>query len=599
MLNNRTLHVFFAIIALLLGLGYWVWLSPVVGAADVRVHVRSAWTFHVGLLDALDYPDWDATAYGGRGNPMPRFLGPLPLLLTSLLQIIGVEVVLAVKCVVVLFALLGLAGVYSWLSLLGLSSAFLWAAVFFMVHPLVSFHLGVAFLFQNLCAYFLSSWLWYAAVLLWRGERRAIAVASLVLGLIALAHLYFALMVGYAWVLLISIGWLKTRQRRFVYAVFVVPILAMLLAAPYLLPAMLTTGDVYYQEVSKYLRPGQPGCEFIDTPVVDAGGQSLSWWQSLLELTRSPEADLPAELKNSGLVTSVLQMKNSEDRLKALRPWLLFTLVLCFVLAVAGWLRQNGVAGADRPPLWAWLLVGSGCAIMSLRFSQVFYSLLPGAMAVQFPFRWLLPAFVIWLPLVAVGPAAIVGEVSSRHKFAAWLARGSLIAVLFIGGFLQSLFWVLPDDSLKSFFANPGHLAPFYPRAVPKPREIPLMAGKPHRISIASGSGVIGDHQSGVAWMLAWGQAATPIRLHINTHYDPGWQFLLATAGKVQPEVDKNNGTMYLALPAGKWQLTMERLSPRGRSLGWVLLLVSLVLIYASARPEYCGLPSQSSRDMQ
>jgi hypothetical protein len=87
--------------------------------------------------------------------------------------------------------------------------------------------------------------------------------------------------------------------------------------------------------------------------------------------------------------------------------------------------------------------------------------------------------------------------------------------------------------------------------------------------------------------------------LHINTHYDPGWQFLLATAGKVQPEVDKNNGTMYLALPAGKWQLTMERLSPRGRSLGWVLLLVSLVLIYASARPEYCGLPSQSSRDMQ
>ncbi len=572
MIDKRGAYFTYALIAVLLGLGYWLWLSPVVGAADVRVHVRSAWAFHVGLLDGPGYPDWDATAYGGRGNPMLRFLGPLPLVFTSLLQLVGLEALAAVKIVLAAFALLGLAGVYAWLASLGHAGTFPWVAAFFMIHPLVSFHLGVAFLFQNLCTYFLSPWLWYAACMIWRGERRGFAVGALVLGAIALSHLYFALMIGYAWLFFMLAAWLITRYRRFCVSAVVVPVFAMLLAAPYLLPAILTTGDVYYEEVSKVLRPGKPGCEFIDTPVVTEDNQVLSWWQALLELTKSP----PDEH-----VMSILQMKSPGDRLKAMRPWLLLTLSLCFLLAIAGISRRDIAQGDAGPPMWLWLLIGSCCAMMSLRFSNPFYSVLPGAMAVQFPFRWLLPAFGLWLPLVAVAAVHVDSQNTSSVKplFIAWSARILIAAILLSGFFFQSLYWTLPPDSMQSFYAVPGHLAPFYPRAVPSPRAVPNEAGIPHRLHIASGSGNITGYQAGVAWFEAQLEAATPVELHVNTHYDPCWRFVLSHTQPVQPQIDNKDGTMLLQIPSGRWLVTMERASPPGRSLGWMLMLVAISVI--------------------
>jgi len=591
---NKAVWSGFAVIALLLGLGYWLWLSPVVGAADVRVHVRLAHSFYIGLMDGLSYPDWDATAYGGRGNPMPRFVGPIPLVFTSLFQLMSVDVVIAVKIVLTLFALLGLAGVYYWLAAIGLVGAFPWAALFFMVHPLVSFHLGVAFLFQNLCAYFLSPWLWYAASMVWREERRAVACGALIMGSIALSHLYFALMVGYAWFFFMLISWLTTRHRRFCIAAFAVPVLAVLFAAPYLLPAMLTTGDVYYEELTRALRPGRPGCEFIDAPVIYEEASALSWWQALLELTKSPDEALPPGVKNTGNIMSVLQMKSAGDRLKALRPWLLLSLVLCFILACTGSLRRDIVRGESQAPLWLWLLCGSCCAIMTLRFSYIIYTVLPGAMAVQFPFRWLLPAFGLWIPLVAAGAAQVFSlDVSSlRFNLMAWLSRVLLAVIIMLGLLLQSLFWVLPSDSLKSFFASPGYLEPFYPRAVPILRDVPVAAGAPHLIKIASGTGNIIDYQAGVAWFQAQGEAHTPIELHINTHYDTYWRFVVSDSGPVQADLDKRDGTMLLKIPAGKWQLTMNRASPTGRSTGWALMLLSLLLISLSARQK----PFLSSR---
>jgi len=574
-----------AIVAFILGLGYWLWLSPVVGAADVRVHIRAAWVFHVGLLDGPGYPDWDATAYGGRGNPMPRFLGPLPLALTSLLQLMGFEALTAVKILVAAFALFGLAGVYRWLAGIGHAGSFVWVAAFFMIHPLVSFHLGVAFLFQNLCTYFLSPWLWHAACLIWRGEKRGHVVGALVLGAIAMSHLYFALMIGYAWFFFMLAGWLKTRYWRFGVAAFGVPVLAMLLAAPYLLPAMLTTGDVYYEEVSKVLRPGKPGCEYIDEPVISENNQVLSWSQAVLELTESPD---------DGQAMSVLQMKSPGDRLKAVRPWLLLTLMLCFLLALAGSLRGDITQDGNCPPMWLWLLIGSGCAMLSLRFSSVIYSVLPGAMAVQFPFRWLLPAFGLWLPLVAVSAVQVDSQnaASSNPLFIAWFSRMLLVVILLIGGFFQSRYWTLPPDTMQSFFAEPGHLAPFYPRAVPRPRDVPNVAGIPHQLQIASGVALITSYQAGVAWFEAQLEAATPVELHINTHYDPCWRFNLSRTRLLQPQIDKTDGTMRLQIPSGRWLVTMVRESPPGRTLGWLLMLVALCLLAVVScltRPGICA----------
>ncbi|PKL44996.1 MAG: hypothetical protein CVV41_02600 [Candidatus Riflebacteria bacterium HGW-Riflebacteria-1] len=585
-ISNRAVWSGFAVISLVLGLGYWLCFTPIAGAIDVHVHVRAAWTFYLGLMDGLNYPDWDATAYAGRGTPMPRFLGPLPLVFAAFFQLMGVEAVVAVKIVLALFAIFGLSGVYCWLASIGLDRAFPWAALFFMVHPVVSFHLGVAFLFQNLCAYFLSPWLWYAASMVWREERRAIACAALVMGSIALSHLYFALMVGYAWVLFMLISWLAARHRRFCLAAFVVPVLAVCFAAPYILPAMLTTGDVYYEELTRVLRPGQQSCEFINDPVSNEEGHVLSWWQALLELTKSPDEFLSSDLKNTGEITSVLRVKSADKKLQALRPWLLLCLVLCFILACAGSLRRDAVHDNSSAPLWLWLLCGSFCAMMTLRFSYTIYTVLPGAMAVQFPFRWLLPAFGLWVPLVAAAQVGSLASSVSRFRFIAWFSRILLATILLLGLMLQGLFWGLPADYLQSSFAAPGRLKPFYPRSVPNPLDIPLEAGIPHRIQIASGSGNISDYQAGVAWFKAQGDAHTPIELHINTHNDPGWIFTLSQTGAVKPAVDKIDGTMRFEIAAGSWVLTMDRKSPAGRAAGWALMLISLVIMLLSARQK-------------
>ncbi|PKL49337.1 MAG: hypothetical protein CVV42_06500 [Candidatus Riflebacteria bacterium HGW-Riflebacteria-2] len=585
--GSKRIWFAFAVISLLMGLGYWLWLSPIAGALDIHVHIRSAWVFYMGLADGLSYPDWDATAYGGRGNSMPRFLGPLPLVVASFFQLMGIEVVLAVKILVVLFAVLGLLGVYYWLASIGLARTFPWAALFFMVNPLISFHLGVAFFFQNLCAYFLSPWLWYAAVMVWRKERRAITAGALVLGFIALSHLYFALMVGYAWFLLMLISWLKLRERRFWIAALAVPVLAMLVAAPYILPAMLTSSEVYYAEVAQILRPGQRvlGCEFIDDPVLDEKKNALPWHQALFELTKSPDDVSSPDMNSTDEIMSLLQVISSEHQLHILRPWLLLSLVLCFILACAGSLRQDAVVDKSHIPLWMWLFVGGCCAIMSLRFSYGIYSILPGAMAVQFPFRWLLPAFGLWLPLAGVA-AGFLDTASFRLKLIVWVARILFLVILLLGLGFQGFFWALPDASLKSSFAAPGYLEPFCPRSVPKMRGVPYVAGVPHRIHIASGSGVITDYQSGVAWLQAQGDAHTPVELHINTHYDPGWRLTMSSTGPIQPIVNKNDGTMLLKIPAGAWQLTMERASPAGRTIGWLLMLLSLLIMFLSSRPK-------------
>ncbi|PKL44995.1 MAG: hypothetical protein CVV41_02595 [Candidatus Riflebacteria bacterium HGW-Riflebacteria-1] len=597
---NRRVLVGIIVISLLLGLGRWLWFSPVAGAIDVHVHVRAAWSFYLGLADGMNYPDWDATAYNGRGTPMPRFLGPLPLVIAAFFQLMGFEAVIAVKIVLTLFALFGLYGVYRWIAYIGLARTFPWVALFFMVNPLVSFHLGVAFLFQNLCAYFLSPWLCYAASMVWRKERFAVACGALVLGNIALSHLYFALMVGYAWLFFMLISWLTVRNRLFCIAAFAVPVLAVCFAAPYLLPAMLTTGDVYYEELTRNLRPGRAvlGCEFIDDAVLNENGQALSWWQSLPALTKAPSEELPPDQKDTGEVTSLLQVISAEKQLIILRPWLLLALALCFILACSGLLRRDVVHDKSHAPLWLWLLVGSCCALMTLRFSHNIYAVLPGAMAVQFPFRWLLPAFVFWLPLVAAASAqvAFVNAASFRFKLLAWLLKTLLATILLLGLLLQGLFWGLPADSLKSAFAAPGLLEPFQPRVVPNPRAVPVAAGVAHRIQIASGSGNISDYQAGVAWFKAQGDAHTPIELRINTHYDPGWRFTMSQTGPVNPDIDAKDGTMLIKIPTGAWSLTMNRKSPAGRYAGWLLMLISLVIIALSARQKpFLSLRAQRS----
>lgn len=588
--------IIWIIIALVLGLGMWLTKSPIAGASDVRVHVRSAHSFFISLIDSIGYPDWDATAYGGRGTPMLRYIGPLPLLVASVFQVFGFDAAMAVKGAVVIFALIGLIAAHRWLVSMHLVAAFPWLAIFMMAQPVIGFHLGVALIFQNICAHFLAPWLWLAANKVWEGDRRAIAFGGIALGAIAWTHLLFALMVGYAWEILMLIGWLRLRERRFLVAALAVPALAGAFAAPYILPTMLTMGDVYYEEVAAAFRPGKLYCDFLDDPVKDKNGKVLSLSSSLAAITQKPLPGKTIEEKAALRNVSILQIMDSPDRNNALRPWILVVLILSLLLGVLGIRTWRYLPPCASFPPWAWLLAGGWCAFMTLSWSKWLYEILPGTTNLQFPFRWTLPALGLLMPIMAAAlvarPSAAGGaELASENQLSVknfqpdaspvpwhWPARAVLVMMILAGLYLQTLFWVLPPTSMQEFYANPGHLQPFYPRAVPDHRKINTLAGAPHQLKIASGTGRLLDYQAGVAWFNAEIEASVPVKVIINTHYDRFWTVSI-TGGKNLPvQLVPEDGTMAVNIPAGTSKLEMTRDSPSGRTVGWFLMIAAMIV---------------------
>ncbi len=590
------------IVALVLGLGMWIRQSPIAGASDVRVHVRSAHAFFMSLIDNVGYPDWDATAYGGRGTPMLRYIGPLPLIIASFFQVFGFDAQMAVKGTVVIFALVGLFAVHRWLVSIHLVAAFPWIAIFMMVQPVIGFHLGVALIFQNICAHFLAPWLWLAANKVYEGDRRAIAAGGIALGVIAWTHLLFALMVGYAWEILMLIGWLRLRHRRFLLAAVAVPVLAGAFAAPYILPTLLTKSDVYYEEVAAAFSPGKLYCDFLDDPVRDKNGQELSLFSSLAAITLKPQLGKTAEEKAAMQKVSILQIMDSPDRNNALRPWILVVLILSLLLGFMGvWTWRYLPPDASFPP-WAWLLAGGWCVFMTLSWSKSLYEILPGTTNLQFPFRWALPALGLLLPIIAAaltgGPSVVekaetaADNQQSSEKlsldvsplFWQWPARAILVMVILAGLYLQTLFWALPATSMQEFYANPGHLQPFYPRAVPDRRKINTLAGAPHQLKIASGTGRLLEYQAGVTWFNAGVEAASPIQMLINTHYDRYWTAGIVDGQNLPVQLVPEDGTMVVNIPAGTWKIVLSRESPSGRTVGWFLMIAAMIVFAVELR---------------
>lgn len=554
-----------AFIALIAGLGIWASKSPIAGAGDVRVHVRSAHVFFMGITDELAYPDWDATAYGGRGTPSLRYIGPLPLLISSIFQLLGLTAAMAVKLTVVTFALAGLFGLKMLLHSMDKLSAFPWISLFFLLQPAIGFNLGVVFLFQNICAHLLSPWLLYHLHRYLSGNRRSAISCAIFMALSAWTHSPYTLMLGYAWLIFSFAGLIWFRSREFVVLLLLVPLLAAALAAPYALPVVLTKSDVYYEITQAYLQPGELHCEFLNDPVLEKTGANLSFFSALALMTKENE-------RNPDV--SILQTISWEDRNNFARPWQLLLVVSAFLLSIVA-LYRSWLAKGVMP--WQWALAGGFCAFMTLSWSRLFYAILPGVADLQFPFRWVLPAICFWTPLAAIAVAADDKPNKSYSWSArcAWVSRIILIVFIGAGFWLQGLFWQLPESSLQAFFANPGQLQPFYPRSVPDPKEIPTLADDPHNMFIASGTVAVANFESGIAWVRCKIEAEEHSVVNMNTHYDNYWRVSLSgKMAEIYPA--ENDGTILLDVPKGVWELQMWRTPPAGRTIGWVIMLMAL-----------------------
>jgi hypothetical protein len=560
-----------------ISLAGWFRLFPIAGASDVRVHVRSAQVFFTAALDELDYPDWDSSAYGGRGTPMLRFIGPLPLILSSLLQLFGADAALSVKLTVLLFAFSGLLGLLKWLNYAGLGHGFVWTAFFMLLQPVVGFHLGVAFIFQNVCAYLVSPWLWFAAWKICRNDSRGLPIAAAAMGVMAWTHLYFVLMSGYAWEIIMICGWIKTRRKNYLLAAFLVPVAAFCLAAPYILPSVFTSNDVYYREVAAAFVPGNKYCEFLDEPAVDYDNRPLSFLSSLRLICGDYLHAEAQKINEAG--TSILQIMSSPQRNNALRPWLLLTLVASLLLGLVGFAGIKRLGRNDSGFALSWLFAALFCAFMACSCSGAIYKYLPGASDVQFPFRWVLPAISVLIPLVAAAVAQ--NNVNAgREKIGgiiAALAKMLCLVVLGAGLALQFLYWPLPDASLKEFFAAPGSLQPFYPRSVKNIKKLPQHAAMPHQLMIVAGNGRIVATGHSTAGMTAVVEAASSLIVHINTHYDSFWRIKAAETGDIRLKCHEDDGTMLFNLPPGNWNVELYRVSPAGRCPGWLLMAVALL----------------------
>lgn len=566
-------------LSLILAFGMWFAQSPIAGASDVRVHVRSAHVYFAGLVDSLNLPDWDATAYGGRGTPMIRYIGQLPLLLASFFQLLGADPALSIKLTVVLFAMFGLVGLHRLLAATGLEKVFSICAIFFVAQPAAAFHYGVTLIFQNICAHFLSSWLWLSAFRIWQGKRHALLSGAIAMSIIAWTHLLYVLMVGYLWVIFMLVSWLRWRGSRFAAAVLVVPVMAIALTAPYILPVVFTKDDVHYEKAAHMFQPGKPYCEFLDEPIPDKNNRTMPFLGSLKLIVTVPDIGRPLP-KN---VTS-LQIMSSPQRNEAMRPWLLLTVLTTLLTAIIGIVKPARTLEPVAMATSEWLGPGLFGAFMTLSISKALHYVLPGGTDVQFPFRWVLPATGVLMPLIAIAVHSEPAE-KAAQRFISIAARMGVFILLAAGLMVQTQLWTLPQSSLNDFFTNPGHLQPFYPRAVPDPNAIPTQAGEPHQLALISGEAEVLDYQAGITLMKCRLKASATVELNILTHYDKYWQ-LTASSQLIELKPTFDDGTLLAMLPAGEWHLELTRRAPDGRNTGWLIMIATLMLMFRQYRSK-------------
>jgi len=560
--------------SLVVGFGLFLMKQDFAATCDAAFHLRYSRDLFLAILDGAGYPDWDALPFDGRGTAAFRYYAPLPYLVAGVLQILGLGPVTAVKGTMLLFAMIAAWGVRSWFGTLRREADGVAAAAILLCSPILTFHLFYVFLFQNLCAMCLLPWLLAAMNRYWREEHAGFAKAGIAFGCMFLTHLPSALIAGYTLLLLGLLEFWKQRRILPLVRLGLVAAVGLLLAAPYVLPSMLTLSHIHFQRGMVSLAPGT-GTECLDDPFLTTAHRRISGWEALGQLASLCRQRClgQATMPTSAADESAPKLANDNQLypFTQVRPWLWFCW-LSMILAVV-----PGAVLSYRREHWWPGMIGMILLVLSLRMTNPLFSVLPGLSVLQFAWRLLLPAHVLLLPWMV----CIAADLRTRRLAVLALCPAVLLTVG-----MQLVSGTFTPPMVESFFRVPAYPWEYLPTACPDPERLSPLAGKPHRLQPSSAITNLEELERGFESLVFRAEVASGGgELFIQTHFDPGWMLCV---GDEETPLDGGGacGTMRARLPGGRIVCRLTRRAPAGRWAGWLGMLLGAGWLFVASRRE-------------
>ncbi len=523
--------------SLLLGFGWFLFGVQIYSAVDTVFHLYFAREFFEALLESLSWPDWDAFPYDGRGTPAFRFYAPLGYLISSIWQLLGAPVHVALKGTILFYALIGAWGVYLWFRRIGLSRERWTGACLFLTSPFLAVHITRVFFFQNILGVLLLPWVLFGLAHRGKGRRRGGIIAGVALGAIALTHLPAAMMCGYISVMVLALTRHVRESRRSVAAeLLLIMWLSFGLSAPYMLPAMAERHIVNFQSHMQIQEIGKPG-DFLDDCRVDSSGSA----------------------NDSGIFARHLHARFR------------FLLVLMVCGSISLW-----VCPAPSLIRRFWL-VGFFIIPLLLRVTLPLWKVVPGLSVLQYSWRWVFPASILLLPGIARDAFTYAFWRWSRHTiFALWILI--LLHVHWVAQPLTEQEW---DVVARLGFHYPCEYVPATCTLAncTLPHPLSTIGGAYHRFwGNASMSFQIHDSRRDHAKVEV--QLSTDTIVTSQTHYDPFWEvYDLTNQQSVSIHPFGNCGLLQFQLPATCREFRLSRISSPFRILGWVIFGATLLLL--------------------
>ena len=493
---------------------------------DFEFHLSSwmeaANQWNQGIL----YPRWAALAHFGYGEARFIFYPPLSWMLGAAL---GSVLPWAFTPAVYVWTVLYIGGfcmyrlARQWLT----ERDAIAAAVLYVVNP---YHVVVVY-WRSAYAELLAD-AFFPLLLLWLARsraqpRRAVISLSLTLAAIWLSNAPAAVIATYSVGLLAVVILALERNWRIVAGALFAVVLALGLAAFYIIPA---AWEQKWVNIGEILSPGvRPADNFLFTTIAD------------------PEHNIFNRLVSWVAAAEML-------------------VLMAGLIAVRKWRRE-------RPAMW-WALaaLATASALLMFRITDVFWEHLPKLKFVQIPWRWLVPLNVVFAMVLAAAVRRTI-------------ARGVVLAVIGLGMFalssrMLSPWWDTSADIAEmhnAIVSGPGYEGAdeYVPRGA-DPYEIKSDAP---RVEVVS-------PEAGTVNVEEWGAESRAFAVDVNQPSElalklfnyPPWQ-VEVNGRVVESQTRDITGQMMISVPAGASQVAVHLTRTRDRTIGIAMSVIAALLV--------------------
>lgn len=236
--------------------------------------------------------------------------------------------------------------------------------------------------------------------------------------------------------------------------------------------------------------------------------------------------------------------------------------------------------GALQSEIWRVLMLAAGIAtLLMLRFSSIFWALLPKLRFVQFPWRW--------MSLLAV-PFAVFLACTMNRKRRGWLCVTGVFALIGATGIVlvERGWWDTEDiPVLREAIAN-GQGFEGTDEYDPAGDDHTNILTKSPEVQVMDTDTMQGPVRKPVVRIERWNpeekvvlvNAPLPFYLGIRVLNYPAWRAEVNGA-KVTPRGGEDYDEMMLAIPAGQSKVTVRFVRTWDRALGGIVSLTTLLMV--------------------